>query len=375
MNQNAVLLHLGQKMVDGEIVGDVPDVDALGFRYNAFNNLFLNAAEYGASEWLASQLEHESELWINAEKTICQQQWAIGFVPPNIARSRLSLQAVKQRKSKLVDRIVPRNCIYLVPGVDVGKYKCWYVTLAFCDDGTAHVVAHGAVDTSLKFGEKIPKEHEAIAIARTLDEINDMCQTGWAIDGGGIKSADLVLTDCGWRPDAVFAAISKRDKARFKAVRGRGKTVWHESDPTADYVAPSRLTQVVREFYGDAPMHREYVRRWGQDKIVVDADYAKTQVQDCFRIQKGMPGSITLPNVVPQVVNTLAKHVCAELKDADGNWVKRGANHLLDSMGYAWMGGLLMGWNVLDYKHLVPLVAPVEEKRSLLMEAMKNARR
>lgn len=378
MNQNALLLHGSQKVVDGEITGDRPDVSKLGFRWNAFNNMFLKAADYGAMEWSAKQFEEGSDKWENAEQRLCQQVWVIGYTPKVIQRARISQQSVKQRRNGLADKVVPKNCVYLVTGIDVGKWVCWYVTLAFCDDGTIHVVAHGANDTSIMNKDRITKEHENIAITNCLRGMFDMAKHGWAIDGGGVKSADLVLPDIGYRPEAVFQALQGYDKQRFMATRGRGKTVYYEDRSTGTYTAPIRLNAQVREVGKSAPWHREYDRKRQARKLVVDADYAKSELQNCLRVDQSYPGSISFPKVLKQELTKIAMHFCAELKNADGEWVKRGQNHLLDAGAYAFMGGNYLGWEIGDYKHLVPLVKPkepIEEQRSWLEKRILNGRR
>jgi len=51
MNELAVLVHRGQTIAkSGKISGDPPPTDTLGFRWNAFNNLFWTAGDIGAEE-------------------------------------------------------------------------------------------------------------------------------------------------------------------------------------------------------------------------------------------------------------------------------------------------------------------------------------
>ena len=262
MNEKAVLLHAGQQVKRGKVHGPAPEVSKLGFRWNAFNNLFLKASDYGTKEWTAAQFEEGSPKWENAEKALCQQAWAIGYTPKNVARTRLNQKAVRNRKSKLPDRMVPANCDYLVTGIDVGKWVCWFVTLAFCSDGTIHVVAHDGVDTSILNKDKVTKHHENIAIANCLAEMFDAAKVGYVFEDGGVKHPDLVLPDTGYRPEAVFSALREFDPKRFMGVRGRGKTVWFEDKNDGEYRAPAKLSQTIREISDIAPMHREYVRKW-----------------------------------------------------------------------------------------------------------------
>lgn len=373
---NCVLLHHGQKMVDGEIVGGVPGTTKFGFRWNAFNNLFKPPADYGAMEWEASQLEDGSPKWENAEKRLCQQVWVIPFTPKRLALSRINSKTVRRRQRELPAGVVPKDTVFLVKGVDVGMWTCHYVTLAFTSTGQIHIPTYGGANTALMQEDKASKEHQNIAIANCVAGIFNVAETGLAIEGGGIKAYDQVLCDVRYRPEAVQLGLSKFPEDVFMAILGFGKTLSNKGRPGVPYRKPDRLNKVTREIGTDAPWHVDYERNYFAYRMKIDADYSKSEFQDCLRIEPGYPGSVTFSKAPAQEHSGISRQFVSELKDADGNWVKKGENHKLDCAGYAYMGALRLGWSVEDYSEFVPLVAPkqtpVERKRSWLYQKING---
>ena len=372
---NCILLHHGQRVVDGEIVGDIPGTTKFGFRWNAFNNLFKPPADYGAMEWEASQLEESSSKWETAEKRLCQQVWVIPFTPKRLALLRINAKTIRKRQ-RLQMGIVPKDTIYLIQGVDVGMWTCHYVTLAFTSTGQIHIPIYGGSNTALMQEDKASKEHQNIAIANCIAGIFDVASTGLAIEGGGIKQYDNVLCDARYRPEAVHLGLSKYPEEIFMALMGFGKTVSNKGRPGVRYHKPTKLNKVTREIGDEAPWHVDYERLYGAYVMKMDTDYSKSEFQDCLRIEPGYPGSVTFSTAPAKEHNGISRQFVSELKDEEGNWQKKGENHKLDCAGYAYMGALRMGWSVEDYKEFVPLVQPsltqVEEQRSWLLKRING---
>lgn len=375
---NCVLLHFGQKIVDGEIVGELPGTSKLGFRWNAFNNLFLKAADYGAMEWSAAQLEEGSDKWETAEKRLCQQVWVIPFVPMRLALSRINSKTVSRRQLELPAGIIPKDTVYLVQGVDVGMWTCHYAVLAFTASGQIHIPLYGGANTALMQEDKASIEHQNIAIANCLAGIFDVARTGLSIQGGGIKAFDNVLCDVRYKPEACYMALSQFEPEIFMALLGFGETPSKKYGRAGvRYNKPKKKNKVTREIGEEAPWHVDYERTYHAYCMKIDADYSKSEFQDCLRIQKGYPGAVTLYKAPQRTHIGIAKHFASELKDAEGNWHKCGENHKLDCAGYAYMGGVRLGWDIQDYKHLMPLVEPkeqteIQKERSWLMERING---
>ena len=376
-NGNAILLHHGQKVVDGEVVGDVPGTTKFAFRWNAFNNLFKPPADYGAMEWEASQLEEGTDKWETAEKRLCQQVWVIPFVPKRLALSRINAKTVRRRQLEIPSMVVPKDTIYLIQGVDVGMWTCHYVSLAFTSRGTIHIPTYGGVNTALMQEDKASKEHQNIAIANCVAGIFDVATAGIAIEGGGMKAYDQVLCDVRYRPEAVFLGLSKFDENIFMAIRGFGKTLSNKGRPEGRYHKPKQRNKVTRELGDDAPWHVDYERAYFAYCMKIDADYSKSEFQDCLRLDVGYPGSVTFAKATAKEHSGISRQFVSELKDAEGNWHKSGENHKLDCAGYAYMGALRLGWTVEDFRDFTPIVAQkqeseIDKKRSWLFRRING---
>ncbi|MDX1930086.1 MAG: phage terminase large subunit family protein [Pirellulaceae bacterium] len=65
-NRNSKVVHRGQTITEaGEVEGELPSTDTLGFRWSAVNNLFVTAGDIAADEWRAARAADED----NAEHT------------------------------------------------------------------------------------------------------------------------------------------------------------------------------------------------------------------------------------------------------------------------------------------------------------------
>ena len=393
MNLSAVLLHRGQtisalskkqikRLNDGhqfdrsdEIEGDAPPVTKLWFYWNAFNNMFRKAADVGKEEWEASQLEEDTPERENAEKKLSQFSHAEGYTPKVIARERLSKKEIRKRRAKGLNwGTVPSDTVHLVCGIDVGKWDCWYVVLAFRGNGQIHCVAYGQIKTNLLTELGDVEKHEIQAIEDCLLGMFAMCEDGWIVEGSGeLRPCDLVLADSGYKPDAVFQAMASLDKQVFFPVLGRGESLKDRHK----YVYQDKRSKKIRS-PSNRGLHLEYVRKWYRRRIVVNADTAKDEIQNCLRVRKGTPGCLTLAQNPIDDHQMISRHLAAELKDENGKWQKTGANHLLDSAGYAWMGGSYLGWDVRDYQDQITTTEVKQDDnepkpRKSWLEEIRNA--
>ena len=363
MNENSILLHDGQEMVDGQILGEVPAVTKLYIRWNAFNNMFLPPAEYGVIEWSASQLEKGSAEWENAEKRLCQQIWVIPYTARSKQRERVSQKHVRKRRDEFNWGILPKDTEHLVMGVDVGKWDCWWLLLAFRSNGLIHCPAYGRQATNLLTENKQVEEHEVEAIQRCLHGIYKMCHDGWMRTDGEMISPGMVVVDSNYKKGAVFQSMVDEDRDIFYPLLGKGQTNFKPSL----FVLPANETKYVYDINNNGHFLKYDVEN-DRDRLYVDADLAKTEIQNCLRVRKGMPGALTLARSPVDDHKLISRHFCAELKDEDGKWRKTGANHLLDCGGYAWMAGSHLGFDVRNFK------SPEEPDKKKLspFEAMLN---
>lgn len=354
MVEGGRLLHEGQTITKaGKVKGDPPETGTLWFRWSAFQNLFLKISDLAAEEWRAKQLDTGSPEFEEAEKELSQQVWCVPFRPQLEDEAPVDAKDVRRRTNKLTTGVVPELCQHLVFGVDVGRYRCWYFGIAFNSDGTLHCPIYGAVDTSLIKGGKIQREHEKGAIKNALRELFDMILAGWPMIGSAtLRSHDMTLVDGGYFPDAVSevcAEYGKGMKSPFRMIDGIGRSEM----ASRVYNNPRKTSTMTRKISKPPGLwHLDY--RNATWVLILNADRAKLGVQNCLRVEAGLPGSLTLPLAPQREHTTVARHLTSEVfrrwiepgKGLREEWIKSGQNHLLDCAAYAWIGGSYLGWKL-----------------------------
>lgn len=365
MNQSMALIHKGQdakpltareikrlksgEKIDptGRITGDAPEVVKLFFHWTGFNNLFKKNEDYGMREWEADQLEPGTEKRELAEKRLCQFIHSAAYTPKLLKRERLSQSYVRKRRDGFGWGVLPSDTEFLSMGVDVGKWDCWWLLLAFRKNGQIHCPAYGRQPTNLLKENKEVDEHEVEAIQRCLHGIYQMALDGWIMqDTGELISPKMVVVDSNYKKGAVYQSMNGFDDKVFYPLLGKGQTNFRPSL----FILPESETQYVYDISQNGH-YLKYEVENNRDRFIVDSDMAKTEIQNCLRVRKGAPGAISFANQSTDDHRMISRHWCSELKDVDGKWVKTGANHLLDCGGYAWMAGSHIGYDVRNFSN------------------------
>ncbi|MFZ5831451.1 MAG: terminase gpA endonuclease subunit [Planctomycetota bacterium] len=342
MNRRAILLHHGQDVADDRsIVGDTPRTRSLGFRWNAFNNLFWSTATIARKAWQVAHATHEE----SALREWLQFYWAEPYQPPDIEERPLEAQAIAQRKQQWPQNVLPADTEIVVVGADVGKWQCWYLVWAVCRSGQVvrlHVPDYDVIDVhSDSMAEK-----KAILLA--LRNLRDRVAAGWIVEGSGErKTPDAVWIDSNYETETVFQFVREAG-APFLPILGRGVT----SRGNQGYSQPAKPGPNVQRL-GDA-WHVERVPKHRAHRVVINVDHYKRQLHQLVALPVEASGAVTLFDALGNRHLKLAKHWTAEqflpLESGGYGWVKTSkSNHWLDCAGY--------GLAAANFKGLVLAVA------------------
>lgn len=339
MNERAKLLHSGQEIDEaGVVTGDLPETFTCGFRWNAFNNMFVTAGDVGVKEWRALRDDDPD----NAEKELCQFDWAIPYEGEVETLADLKVASIIARMKKPREGVVPESSKFLTAGLDLGKWRCHFAVPSFDEDGSPHIVEWGEVE--------VPSKRMAVekALEIALEEFHEMCERGWRRE----KSGDMV------RPDAVFIdsgnwtevvyGFCRKHAGRYWPVKGFGMSTY----TGGRYAAPKKRTDAIYKV-GDG----WHVARVPAKKIRLvefDADLWKTKTHERLTTPLGEPGALTLYQADREEEHLqFAKHMVAENrvevfergnKGTAVRWEHRGrANHLLDGTSMALCAGDFVG--------------------------------
>ena len=301
MNLRAVLLHKGQAAVAGKVTGKKPTTRTLGFRWNAFNNLFWTAATIAAREWNAAQDPDEE----NAKREMLQFVWAMPYKPPSLDLTALDFTAVAKRTVPVKRGYVPNGTELITSALDLGLRLCDWVVLAHSHDGTPHVVDYGVIEVHAR---DLGLEAALLAVMR---EYREMCETGWPDQRGGDtwQPAEAWI-DSGWgdSTDTVYQFV--RDEAdespvEFRACKGHGA-----SQVGRAYSRP-RATGSVVVHIGNG-YHLSQLQESGVLLAEYDADAWKSYTHQRIKTPLGQTGALTLFEANPKEHYSFTKQLTAE---------------------------------------------------------------
>jgi len=287
--ERAVLVHRGQSVLPGgNIVGDVPRTQTLGFRWSAIDNPFTTAADLGAEEWLAAHGADRE----NAEKKMRQFVWAIPYEPPDVDLTPLDAGKIRKRSTRLKKGVVPVDCIGVVVGIDTGKREL---------NWSAHAARQGGGAAIIEYGEQPVASDKLGTYAGLIDALKTLrayLERGWSDESGKRYTPAQVWIDSGYHEhtDAVYtlcAWANRELKLRPGAERYRPSKGYGEGQRgTIRYAAPKQRTTDVR--YIGKEYHFTLHRRAGAYLVHVNGDHWKSVFHQGLAMAADDPLAIVL---------------------------------------------------------------------------------
>lgn len=334
MNLGAKLLHRGQEIdADGNVIGELPKTDTLGFRWSAFNNLLSSAELIGRKEWNVERAEDP----VAAEITIKQQVWCVPAEDKQVEKVPLTIGVVRGSAAGYSGRCngrpmweVPDEAICLTSFVDVGKRTLNWSVNAHLPGNTRDVVAYGVTPTEQP--DVIGPEEAILSGLHTVREL---------IEGSLDRDIDVGLVDCGYQGQRVKRANNPR-RVVYEYVlsvggpwrASMGLSTWSQK-PQSDEVEPS---------LNRSPWYYSLQTYLGQEIWVVnfDPNSFKHQAQESYLIHPAdengerQLGSVTLFGESSKEHTEFATQLNAERFEIDhstgkAEWKRHGANHYFDT--------------------------------------------
>lgn len=314
MNRAAMLVHRGQRLDGGQVTGEPPKTRTLGFRYNAFNNLFWSPGFIGRREWKATRAPDEEA----AKREILQFVWAQPYDPPGTDPTRATWLDVAKLAENRPQGMRPGDTRAVAVFADPGKYLLHFVASAFDAYGSPRVIDYGALETNWD-------DLQERAIGSSLKRLGDRCREGW-----GGETPEIVLVDSGNWTDQVydFCAAMGRPYWPTKGVSGTMRRTW----PAERYLPEQS--------------------KGGVTFISFDTDHWKTYAWRRLTQPMGSHGAASLFEGDVKRHTRFAKHCTAErTKDVyRGSEVltiweneQRAENHLWDCFVGTCLGGHMAG--------------------------------
>lgn len=304
--QNSVVVHKGQNVEDGRVVGELPKTRTCGFRYSAATNAFADVAMIGVDEWKAKRAIDEDL----AGRELLQWTWAWPPAPRTVDVEPLSVEAVENRQHDLPRMIAPSDTVRIVAGVDARKEQLDWFVVAETKSGRVVCIDFGY--TKVPLG--IP---EAQALQQAVKETQERFDHGYAREGhseADYMPVELALLDCHWNTDALYEAARlsaswmpamgfgyKKHKATYNAPKKRGGTVAKLGDGWY-FVATERV-------FGGKMRRFEVTHN--------NADQWKLRLHRSLSVEPDHPQALLLPKQSkPGTRRELAKQLTAEKQES-----------------------------------------------------------
>jgi phage terminase large subunit GpA-like protein len=376
-NREVRLVHKGQTINDaGEVLGDAPRTDTLGFRWTAANNLLVDSSDVGKEEWRAKQDPDEE----NAEKKLLQFVWALPHKPEQVDLTSLDASIVAHRVTKDARGRVPSDAYGLTIGLDVGHRYCHWAAIAW--RGGALPLAPHVCDYDVLEMKSDTVGREAALLAALRDFRDDVCEKGFESDDGPVVP-DTVLIDSGWAGEEsehlneVIYAFCRESNEKCGAQRYLPAKGWGSRTYRHPRKKDARVREIGDEWYG-----ARIPKQKGLVLVHVNADAWKTRTHNRLRTPIGQGGAMTLFNAPPQEHTTIGKHLTAEKQEEDfipgrGRVVRwraiRRANHFLDAATLAQAAGNRAGLRLLEDQPPPPRSGFNRSKKSATPADLRSA--
>ncbi len=346
---NAKLVYRGQEIGEsGNITGDPPKTLTLSFRWSAVNNLLIPAGDVGLDEWKAIRSTKPDD----AERKMRQFVWSIPYVHQGLEVDKLDAETVRKRQRQQDDErrwgrgFVPEDTQVLTVGVDLAKWLCHWVAIAWLRDQTAHIIDYGRIE--------VPTDDWGIeralpfAVKQFRDEI---CETGWVDAMGQHRIPDSVFIDCGFKGPLMYRKFFREIKdTRYRPILGRG--IGHLRKTYNTPKATGKTTPKVGDHY-----HYAIFESHGVIVVEANVDEYKPRFQSMFQLPLGRPGSMSIFSAPANEHMSFAHHMTAEEQRRefvpDVGAVKKCVqvsdnNHWLDASGYATVAAVDQGWSIWE---------------------------
>lgn len=353
MNLDARLVHKGQRIDrDGVIHGDRPPTRTLGFRWNAFNNLFWSSAYLAKTEWEAAR----SRDYNSAQLKMRQWYWCLPAVADWSDDTPLTAEQVGERGFDELGRgELPPGTVHLSAGVDLRATQLHFVVIAWLADGRGHIIDFGTLPVHKK------KYGERKAVRRALEVLHRAKFTkGYLDDAGRRRLPGRIFIDGNWCTGVVRAFVRARmveGNRSYLPSFGRGQSV---PGVKGGFTMPT-VTSPAKPHIGE-----QYYIAWHSKHLLhavfVQADHWKSRVHDGFAMDAGQPGALTLfraeSTSEQNDKRVFTRHITnekfiTELVPGVGpikRWVNESdrANHYLDATALACPAGHLCGVKIAE---------------------------
>lgn len=273
----------------------------------------------------------------------------------------LSVEQICARVNRHVRGTAPAGCTRLTAFVDVQQDLLYWVTAAWEEDFTGHVVAYGAWPDQQRDWFALSQARPTIQAATKVSSIEgalwealsrlagELCGREWPQEGGGGLRIERLLVDSGWQTDLVYrwcrqggyASVAVPSKGVAIGAAGRPVSEWPKKP--GERRGPEWLQRAAEGTSGS-----------GRTRLVIyDANWWKSWLFARLGQPPGERGALSLYGDDSRAHRMLAEHLRSEYRvrtEGRGRQVDewrqkpdRPDNHLLDCTVGAAVAASMLG--------------------------------
>lgn len=307
-----LLVHRGQRVEGGKVVGDMPPTKNFGMHYNVLHSPMQSLAKTAGQQWEADNSELKGK-----KKAMVQSKWALPYEDDDTMRDRLTQGDLRRKADESDQRIgtVPDWVDKLVFATDIQQGYCYWQCEGY-NMGNMHstVIEYGTVDQ---------RENTDAGLHRMLDDVDRIAIEGWDGPNGERIFPEVKMVDCGYRYDVISEWLAMNRS--WIGVKGIGSG------------QRNKLTGKKEIFKIDGILTVR-VQDSGQKLWFIEVDNTKSLVHDRYLLKDS---AYQFYRHVPQDVDiTWIRSICAEYREYEETgetfkWVKKHRrNDYLDVSSY-----------------------------------------
>lgn len=324
--QEAIVLHRGQTVDGGKVIGPIPPTRHLSYRFTASTNMLADAGTIGVDEWKnARQQDRKSKA--QKEREISQRFFAVPSDMFAYSIDPLDGNALMLRSVGDGFGIVPEGYNALWGGVDVRKTAMHWFVIASGENVGPRMIAWGE--------ERVVQYTDlAEAFKQTAAVIQERFRRGFLVgDKQDRLPVTLTLMDSGYKDQEIYACCDMDDF--WLPLKAFGSGYLQDQK----YKKPEKHGTVVRHI-GDGFDVKYLDYRW---VVHSNASDYKSKLHESLRTDISSVMGMTIAKTQPGLLRELIGHLTSEVEKVDQEsgegityWVETSSNnHLLDAASYA----------------------------------------
>lgn len=258
--QYPLLVHKGQEVQNGKVIGEPPPTRTCGIHYNVLHSPLQSINKTAGQEWHAENSELK-----DVKKNMTQSKWAIPWVDEDLNRENLTEGRLRSLASNCPYELrdVPEWVEFLTFSVDMQKGYCYWMCEGYNRSTMQSIV--------IEYGTIDQRSDNDVGLHNMLSDADEITREGWEREDGVILHPEVRMVDLGGHWQAVVEDWL-RDHRSWIGVKGIGQGQKNKLSHGKDVFAIEGIVRVRRQKNG--------FKIW-----FIEVDNTKAMVHDRYMLE------------------------------------------------------------------------------------------